>query len=143
MVHISITTDWKPKYYDPSNGKIILADHVVRFFGCQSARMLKGFPSIDKTWSTRESLDAIGTVKESMPQDAFKDLYRCLHFDDDWEEDEGVDWGDIFTDEQVTSPDAAKHRRKFANAEDAFNARWKECVTFGKYLTFNESRVAG
>ena len=81
MIHLMLTPEWKPKYYNPSQNKVILADHVARFFGCQAARMLRGFPSIDKTWSTRESLDAIGTVMESMPQDAFKDLYRCLHFD--------------------------------------------------------------
>jgi hypothetical protein len=27
--------------------------------------------------------------------------------------------------------------------EDGFNIRWKECIEFGKWLTFNESRVAG
>ena len=54
--------------------------------------MLRDFPPIDKTWSTQESLDEIGTVKESMPKDAFRDLYRCLHFTDDWDEEESVEW---------------------------------------------------
>jgi hypothetical protein len=27
--------------------------------------------------------------------------------------------------------------------EDGFNIRWKECVEFGKWLTFDKSRVAG
>ena len=53
--------------------------------------MLRGFLSIDMTWSTRESLDAIGTVKESIPKDESRDLYRCLHFTDDWDEEEGVE----------------------------------------------------
>mmetsp|Transcript_29715 Transcript_29715/g.54809 ORF Transcript_29715/g.54809 Transcript_29715/m.54809 type:complete len:112 (+) Transcript_29715:659-994(+) len=32
MVHLSLTTDWKPKYYNLSKGKVIVADHVARFF---------------------------------------------------------------------------------------------------------------
>ena len=47
--------------------------------------MLRDFPPIDKTRSTQESLDEIGPVKESIPKDAFRDLYRCLHFTDDWD----------------------------------------------------------
>ena len=105
--------------------------------------MIRAFPSIDKTWSTRESLDAIGTVKESIPNNAFRDLYLCLHFTDDWYEEEGVEWDDIYLDEKHTSPELAHLRRIFGDVEDAFNNRWKECVTFGKWLTFDDSRVAG
>ena len=105
--------------------------------------MLRGFPSIDNTRSTRESLDAVGTVKEGMPKNEFRDLYRCLHFTDDWYEEEGVEWDDIYLDENYTSPDLEQHRRKFGDVKDAFNKKWKECVTFGKWLTFNEIRVAG
>ena len=108
-------------------------------------RMLRGFPSIDGTWSTRESLTAIGAVKESMPKDAFQDIYRCMHFSDDWdEEDDDVDWDAVYGDKKVgPSADAAQHRRKFDHIEDGFNKRWKECVTFGQWVTCDESRVAG
>ena len=105
--------------------------------------MLHGFPSIDKTWSTQESLDAIGTVKESIPKDALRYLYRCLHYTDDWDEEEGVEWYDIYLDEKHTSPELARHHCKFGDVEYSFNNRWNDCVTFGKWLTFDESRVAG
>ena len=61
----------------------------------------------------------------------------------DWDEEEGVEWDDIYLDENYTSPDLEQHRRKFGDVKDAFNKKWKECVTFGKWLTFNEIRVAG
>ena len=60
--------------------------------------MLHGFPSIDKTWYTLESLNSIGTVKEIITKDAFQDLYRCLHFTDYWDDEEGVEWDDIYLD---------------------------------------------
>jgi hypothetical protein len=55
---------WTPLYYPPADGKVISADNVARFFGCQLSRSLRGNPSIQRTWSTRESLDAIGTCME-------------------------------------------------------------------------------
>ena len=66
-------------------------DSVRRFFGCHMGRMLCGFPSIRDTWSTRDSLFAIDSVKDSMPRGACFDMYRCMHFADDWDEDEGVE----------------------------------------------------
>jgi hypothetical protein len=77
MLHIIQKKGFKPKYYNPSIGRVVTADHVARFYGCHMARMLRGFPSIAETWSTREALDAIGPVKESMPIDAYTDMYRC------------------------------------------------------------------
>ena len=143
MVHLMGTEERKPRYYDTPSNHIILAEHVCRFFGCQSARILCGFLSIDKTWSARKSLDAIGTVKESMPKVSFRDLYRCIHFTDDWGEEEGDESNNIYLDENHTSSELAWHHRKFGDVEDAFNNRWKECVTFGKWITFDESRVDG
>jgi len=84
MLYLINTTDWNPQYYDPSKDSIVLADYVVRFFSCQSARMLCGSPSIKKTWSACKPLDAIGIAKESMPKNAFQDIHRCLHFTDNW-----------------------------------------------------------
>ena len=79
-----------------------------------------------------------------MTKDAFQDLHRCLHFADDWEEENGVVWDDVYLDEKVSSSEtAAKHRTKFCMVEDAINARWKEVVTWGQYVTFAESRCAG
>ena len=72
-------------------------------------------------YSTTEYFDAVGPVKESMPQDAYKDLLRCMHFSDDWEEDEdGDDWDTLYADtKSAPDPGTAIHRRKFAQLEDA------------------------
>jgi hypothetical protein len=79
---------------------------------------------------------------ESMPKNAFEEIYSCLHFNDDW--DDGEEWeDDSYADRIMCSPDGtAHHRRKFLMFKDGFNTRWKECVEFGKWLTFDESRVA-
>ena len=143
MIHIMKDMAFKPSHFDPYDEKHIKADHVTRFFGCQLVRAIKGLPSVKDCWSTRESLDAVGTAKESLPRGAFTDMQRCMHFADDWEEEEEA-WNDYFTDVKVESPlDVAHHRRKFAIVEDAFNARWKEAVIFGRRLTMDESRTPG
>jgi hypothetical protein len=74
MLHIISSSDWKPKYFCPAKEKYITAEDVARFFGCQLARSLRGNPSIEWTWSTREALDAIGTCMECMPRCAFEDI---------------------------------------------------------------------
>ena len=74
MHHIIAEKDWKPKYYCPSKGLIITGDNVCRFYGAMLARTLSGTPSIDKMWDTCSSLRCIGAIKESMPQNAFKDM---------------------------------------------------------------------
>jgi hypothetical protein len=66
MLHVIKTKGWVPKYYRPSNEKYIRANDVACFFGCQLTRSLRGNPSIEQCWSTRELLDAIGTCMESM-----------------------------------------------------------------------------
>ncbi|KAL7536120.1 hypothetical protein ACHAXR_006945 [Thalassiosira sp. AJA248-18] len=146
MIFIQRCKEFKPRYYDPSKCNTIQADHVAHFYGCHMARMLRGFPSIEETWCTREALDAIGPVKESMPKDAYIDLYRCMHFsDDDWdEEDSEVPWENVYADKKYQpSPEVERHRRKYEHIEDGFNRRWKECVNFGRWITADESRVAG
>ena len=56
---------------------------------------------------------AVAPVKESMSQDAYKDIYRCMHFSDDWEEEEDIVWDKVYADTKYEpSPDAAKHRKK-------------------------------
>ena len=69
--------------------------HFLFFFGVQSARMLRGVPSIRDTWSTRETLFAIGMASESMPRGAFGNTNCCFHFADDWDEPEDEKWEDI------------------------------------------------
>ncbi|KAL7527926.1 hypothetical protein ACHAXR_002197 [Thalassiosira sp. AJA248-18] len=107
--------------------------------------MLRGFPSIVETWCTRESLDAVGAVKESMPKDAYTDMYRCMHFSDDWDEEDGdIPWENVYADVKYEpSPDVERHRQKYEHIEDGFNQRWKECVNFGRWNTTDERRVAG
>jgi hypothetical protein len=143
MLHITLHDGYSPRFYKPKDDHVILADHVARFFGCQHARMMKGHPSIEHAWNTRDSLLHVGPCAESMPLAAFMDMHRCLHFADDWEEDADTDWEDVYLDEKVEATPTAKHRVKFGMVEDAFNKRWKELVTFGVHITFDESRVAG
>ena len=133
-----------PEYYDPYNKKFITADHVACFFGCQLVRVIMGLPSICNCWSTHESLDTIGTLKESMPWGAFSDLQRCMHFADNWEEEDGEVWGENFVNKKVKLPiDIAHFCRKFAIIEDTFNACWKAAVIFGRQLTMDKSRTPG
>ena len=143
MIHIIRTQDYKPRYYNPASDKVIMGNHVARFFGVQITRMLRGFPSIEETWSTRESLFEVDVPTESMPRNAFQDLNRCLHFVDDWEDEDGVDWEDVYLDERYKTPKTAKDRTKFGFVEDSHNDSWKEHILFGEDATYDESRCAG
>ena len=144
MQHITATQSYQPRYFKPEEDKVILNDHVTRFSGVQLCRMLRGYPSVEDMWSTRESLKEVATATESMSMGAFQDMNRFLHFADDWDDEDGAPWADTYLDDKVDSPEfAAPHRRKFGNVEDAFNAAWKFHVLFGKDLTFDESRIAG
>ena len=142
-LHVSKEKRWVPKYYCRSNKKYILANNVARFFGCQLTWSLRGNLLIEQCWSTRESLDAIGKCMESMPENSFEVIYSCLHFNNDWDNEE--EWEDgTYIDRKTCSPDGtAHHRQKFLMFKDGFNIWWKECVEFGKWLTFDESHVAG
>ena len=85
--------------------------------------MMCGHPSIEHSWLTCDSLRHCGSCAESMSLSAFEDRHRCLHFADDWEEDANADWEDVYLDEGVQSPAAAKHSEQFGMVEDAFNKR--------------------
>jgi hypothetical protein len=37
MGHSIKTKGWTPNYYHPANRKVIIADHIARFYGCQLA----------------------------------------------------------------------------------------------------------
>jgi hypothetical protein len=132
---------FKPRYYKPDIDKVITSDHVARFYGCLIAKMLAGNPSIEQAFSTRDVFNAVEPMKEAMTKNAMQDLSRCLHFADDWNDD---DWtNEYFDSKDEAKEDTAQHRKKFALLEDAYNKRWQAMVNFGKWLTADESRVAG
>ena len=133
----------KPRHCRPINGKAITGDHVARFCGVLLGRMFDGNPSMNQMFSTRDMFDACEPVKQSVTLDCFKDLIRCLHFSDDWDDDD-EQWDTLYTDpKQEPGEDTAAHRRKFSILEDGCNRRWQAMVNFGKWLTADESRVAG
>ena len=79
-----------------------------------------------------------------MTLDAIKDLTRCLHFADDWEDEEDEEWEQKYNDSKEEAADTtARHQKKFSMVEDAYNRRWQAMVNFGKWITADESRVAG
>ena len=103
---------------------------------------MRGHPSIEHSWPTRDSLRHIGPCAESMPLAASKDMHWYFHFVDDWEEDANINWEDVYLDEDVEASATAKHSVQFGMVEDAFNKRWKEFVTHGLHTTFYARRVA-
>ena len=121
MMHIVLHDGYNPRFYKPKDDNVILANHVARFFGCQHARMMRGHPSIEHSWNTRDSLFHVGPCAESMPRAAFKGMHLCLHFANDWEDDADADWEDVYLDEKVKASTTVKHRVKFGIVEDAFN----------------------
>ena len=113
---------FKPKYYcpyDSENPICILPHHVSRLYGVKIANMLCGNRSIDQMYSTTEYFDAVGSVKESVPQDASKDLIRCMHFSDDWD-DTKLD-SSLHSTKEGLKDGTARHRKKHAKLEDAYN----------------------
>ena len=69
----------------------------------QIARILRGFPSFRDTWSTRETLFAIGMAVESMPYGVFENINSCFHFADNWDKPDDVNWEDIYLDNKHKS----------------------------------------
>ena len=134
---------YTPRHFKPDEGKVITADNTARFYGCLLGRMFDGNPSMNQMFSTRDMFDACEPIKQSMTLDCFKDMVRCLHFSDDWDEDD-EEWDRIYTDaKQEPTEETSPHRRKFSMLEDAYNRRWQDMVNFGKWITADESRVAG
>ena len=57
-------------------------------------------------------------IKESMTKDAFKDLCRCMHFADDWEEDD-EGWDEKYDDARESIAEGtANYQRKFGVLDD-------------------------
>ncbi|KAL3764001.1 hypothetical protein ACHAW5_000040 [Stephanodiscus triporus] len=126
MVHTIKIKGWMPK------------PNVLRRGRSSSLMMLRAFfdANLRGVYGEIHQLNVLGR------HNAFEDIYICLHVDDNWDEDD--EWEDVYTDAKKSSPDGtAHHRRKFSLFEDGFNHWWKECVTFGQWLTFDKSRVAG
>ena len=131
---------WKPKYY--TSDKVITGDHVARFYGACLSKMLVGNRSIEQIFSTREVFDCVRPVQMSMTKNALEDLTACLHYSDDWESAD--DWDDTYPDAKVQADEStAAHRLKHGLLEDGYNKRWQAIVNFGKWITTDESRVAG
>ena len=103
---------YKPKYYDLCGEKKdnicteVQAHHIAWFYGVMMARIFSSNTSIDTMFSVCECLDSVPCVKEAITQDAYKDLYCCMHFVDDWEADSNEEWEDK----------AASHWSKFGIA---------------------------
>ena len=77
-----------------------------------------------------------------MPRGAFVNIHHCLHFADNWEEDDGEIWMDSFAEGKIELPvECAWQCRKFAILKDAFNFRWKDAVTPGWRLTMDKSQT--
>jgi hypothetical protein len=115
----------------------------LNFFGCQLVCELKGMPLIIDCWSTRKLLDAIRTMKESMPLGCFQDMYQCIHVADNMVDEEDKIWEHSYADKKHESPRCACHCQINVSFEDGFNKRWKACVQPGRQLRLDESHVAG
>ena len=107
MTRIIAEDDYQPRYYSPDNGKRIERDHVARFYGVVLGKMFSGGKSVVQMYDSREWFNAVAPVQESMPQDALKDLMRCLHYADDWDDE---NWDEVYHDiKQESGDDNAKH----------------------------------
>ena len=66
-----------------------------------------------------------------------------MHFTDDWEADNEQWAAYYYNAKEEPKEGTAKHRRKFAILEEAYNKRWQAIVKFGRWVAADESRVAG
>ena len=85
---------------------------------------------------------------DSIPRNCLQDLTQLLHFVDNWELDENnFKWNEVFDFLLKYDHDrddyVAAHRIKWALIEDAYMKRWQQCVKFGKWVTADQSRLAG
>ena len=78
-----------------------------------------------------------------MAKDGFKYLCRCMHFADDWEEEDEV-WDDKYKNARESNAQGTtNHQRKFGMIEDGYNCRWQAMVNFVRRATNDKSRIAG
>ena len=67
-----------------------------------------------------------------------------MHYSDDWDVRGDDDWEDIYDDPKVEAGvSTAAHQLKHGLLEDAYNNRWQAVVNFGRWITADESQVAG
>ncbi|OEU05936.1 hypothetical protein FRACYDRAFT_257320 [Fragilariopsis cylindrus CCMP1102] len=134
---------WKPKYYQGADDTI-QPDHVARFYGSLLAKMLTGSRSINQMFCTREIFNAVPPIQESMPKNALEDMTSCLHYSDDWDPMGDADWDEVYDDPKVVAPPhTARHRVKHGILEDCYIQRWQYCVNPSKWITTDESQIAG
>ena len=111
MKYLVMHHGYKPKYYDlcgEKKGNICIefqVHHIARFYGVTMIRIFSSNPLIDTMFSVCQNLDSVPYVKEVITQDAYKDLYRCMHFVDDWEVDSEQEWREFFHDTKVVVDD--------------------------------------
>ena len=118
MLHIMDTQLYKPKYCNPAEGDMISDSDVARLYGVLLGHSLSGCGAITDLWSTRDAFSACGSIKENMPQDTFKDLSRCMHFADDWDDDDER-WDEVYADEKEEVPEGmARHFSKHRTLEN-------------------------
>jgi hypothetical protein len=101
-------------------------DILRRVHGCQIARAVQGMPSVHQCYDTHETLNHLADVVESLPRNLYKQCLALLHFSDE-ESEKGWAW----------------HCRKFGEVQQQYCKRWQACVTPGRAITMDESRVAG
>ena len=118
-------------HYNPPEGIMITADNICRFHGAIMYRSQSGNKPTEEIWSTRSVHKENGPIKESMTKYAFKDICRCMHFVDDWEEeDEG--WDEKYNDAwESIAQGSTNHQIKFGMLKDGYNCRWQAMVNFG------------
>ena len=79
--------------------------------------------SIDNLWYICNVLDATLSVKESFPQDMYRNMYQCIHVVDEWEVDLDSKRNEYFSDPKVEDANTiAIHRTKFGFGEDGFKS---------------------
>ena len=97
------------------------------------ARMLSGDPSISNMYDTRSWFNHCAPAVEAMPRDCLQDLYRLLHFVDDWEIYDDDNWNHVYDHiKQEEKEGTATHRTKIGLFEDGYTERWQKCVKIGK-----------
>jgi hypothetical protein len=80
--------------------------------------------------------------KQLCQRTLWEDLTVCLHYSDDWECKDDLD--DIYDDPKVEADASmASHRVKHGILEDGHNRRCQAIINPGKWITTDESRVAG
>ena len=112
MMHLIRGKDkvWWPKYYNPEDGLVITGNHVCRFHDVMLECAQPSAHSMEHIWSMRSVHKANAPVKECMPQDAFKDFCRCMHFADNWEEEDDERRDEIYSNANETAlEDTTRH----------------------------------